>query len=192
MFFFFFGECEWLLQPSPRVSSTENISELLNEGNFFLLAESRETDLLSSVDGKGSYQMKGWKLTQQQFMALLWKRMLIAKRSRKGFFAQVRASNMSKVPHQGELWTVCCSLSWWWAKNLKGMQITKISLHCTRGQKWNTCLCKWKELRYKPMWLQYSCTANVILPLGTAYAAKSFAAEVNSLIECQDRSCIGV
>uniref|UniRef100_A0A8C6JPU5 P-type phospholipid transporter n=1 Tax=Melopsittacus undulatus TaxID=13146 RepID=A0A8C6JPU5_MELUD len=64
-------------------------SELLNEGNFFLLAESRETDLLSGMDGKGSYQMKGWKLTQQQFMALLWKRLLIAKRSRKGFFAQV-------------------------------------------------------------------------------------------------------
>lgn len=50
--------------------------------------ESRETDLLSGMDGKGSYQMKGWKLTQQQFMALLWKRLLIAKRSRKGFFAQ--------------------------------------------------------------------------------------------------------
>uniref|UniRef100_A0A8D2MJU0 P-type phospholipid transporter n=1 Tax=Zonotrichia albicollis TaxID=44394 RepID=A0A8D2MJU0_ZONAL len=86
---FFFGGCEWLLQPSPCVSSTDSISELLNEGNFFLLAESRETDLLSGMDGKGSYQMKGWKLTQQQFMALLWKRMLIAKRSRKGFFAQI-------------------------------------------------------------------------------------------------------
>uniref|UniRef100_A0A8B9F107 ATP binding cassette subfamily A member 1 n=1 Tax=Amazona collaria TaxID=241587 RepID=A0A8B9F107_9PSIT len=51
--------------------------------------ESRETDLLSGMDGKGSYQIKGWKLTQQQFMALLWKRLLIAKRSRKGFFAQI-------------------------------------------------------------------------------------------------------
>lgn len=28
-----------------------------------------------------------------------------------------------------------CSLSWWWAENLKGMQITKISLHYTCGQK---------------------------------------------------------
>uniref|UniRef100_A0A8C3L206 P-type phospholipid transporter n=1 Tax=Chrysolophus pictus TaxID=9089 RepID=A0A8C3L206_CHRPC len=55
----------------------------------FLLAESRETDLLSGMDGKGSYQMKGWKLSQQQFVALLWKRLLIAKRSRKGFFAQI-------------------------------------------------------------------------------------------------------
>ncbi|XP_007428699.1 ATP-binding cassette sub-family A member 1 [Python bivittatus] len=51
--------------------------------------ESRETDLLSGMDGKGSSQMKGWKLTQQQFVALLWKRLLIAKRSRKGIFAQI-------------------------------------------------------------------------------------------------------
>uniref|UniRef100_A0A8C0H2Z1 P-type phospholipid transporter n=1 Tax=Chelonoidis abingdonii TaxID=106734 RepID=A0A8C0H2Z1_CHEAB len=54
-----------------------------------LSAESRETDLLSGMDGKGSYQMKGWKLIQQQFVALLWKRLLIARRSRKGFFAQI-------------------------------------------------------------------------------------------------------
>ena len=56
---------------------------------FVLLTESRETDLLSGMDGKGSYQLKGWKLTQQQFVALLWKRLLIARRSRKGFFAQI-------------------------------------------------------------------------------------------------------
>uniref|UniRef100_A0A670KEM8 ATP binding cassette subfamily A member 1 n=1 Tax=Podarcis muralis TaxID=64176 RepID=A0A670KEM8_PODMU len=54
-----------------------------------LPAESRETDLLSGMDGKGSSQIKGWKLMQQQFVALLWKRLLIAKRSRKGFFAQI-------------------------------------------------------------------------------------------------------
>ncbi|XP_075450764.1 phospholipid-transporting ATPase ABCA1 isoform X2 [Ascaphus truei] len=51
--------------------------------------ESRETDFLSGVDGKGSYQMKGWHLMRQQFTALLWKRLLYAKRSRKGFFAQI-------------------------------------------------------------------------------------------------------
>uniref|UniRef100_A0A8D2LM79 P-type phospholipid transporter n=1 Tax=Varanus komodoensis TaxID=61221 RepID=A0A8D2LM79_VARKO len=54
-----------------------------------LPAESRETDLLSGMDGKGSSQVTGWKLTQQQFVALLWKRLLIARRSRKGFFAQI-------------------------------------------------------------------------------------------------------
>lgn len=52
-------------------------------------AESRETDWLSGTDGKGSYQVKGWSLKRQQFIALLWKRFLYARRSRKGFFAQV-------------------------------------------------------------------------------------------------------
>ncbi|KAL2089101.1 hypothetical protein ACEWY4_016000 [Coilia grayii] len=51
--------------------------------------ESRETDWLSGANGKGSYQIKGWSLRQQQFVALLWKRLLYARRSRKGFFAQI-------------------------------------------------------------------------------------------------------
>lgn len=33
--------------------------------------------------------MSGWNLTKQQFVALMWKRFLFARRSRKGFFAQV-------------------------------------------------------------------------------------------------------
>ncbi|KAI1888287.1 hypothetical protein AGOR_G00183470 [Albula goreensis] len=51
--------------------------------------ESRETDWLSGTDGRGSYQVKGWSLKRQQFVALLWKRFLYARRSRKGFFAQI-------------------------------------------------------------------------------------------------------
>ncbi|KAM4708457.1 phospholipid-transporting ATPase ABCA1 [Discoglossus pictus] len=51
--------------------------------------ESRETDFLSGTDGKGSYQLTSWSLMRQQFTALLWKRLLYAKRSRKGFFAQI-------------------------------------------------------------------------------------------------------
>uniref|UniRef100_A0A8C9WEH3 P-type phospholipid transporter n=1 Tax=Scleropages formosus TaxID=113540 RepID=A0A8C9WEH3_SCLFO len=51
--------------------------------------ESRETDWLSGMDGKGSHQVKGWSLKRQQFVALLWKRLLYARRSRKGFFAQI-------------------------------------------------------------------------------------------------------
>uniref|UniRef100_A0A4W5PJS5 P-type phospholipid transporter n=1 Tax=Hucho hucho TaxID=62062 RepID=A0A4W5PJS5_9TELE len=51
--------------------------------------ESRETDFLSSSDGKGSYKVKGWSLKRQQFVALIWKRFLYAQRSRKGFFAQI-------------------------------------------------------------------------------------------------------
>uniref|UniRef100_A0A8C2GMW4 P-type phospholipid transporter n=1 Tax=Cyprinus carpio TaxID=7962 RepID=A0A8C2GMW4_CYPCA len=51
--------------------------------------ESRETDWLGGADGKGSYQVKGWSLKRQQFVALIWKRFLYARRSRKGFFAQI-------------------------------------------------------------------------------------------------------
>uniref|UniRef100_A0AAY4CUV3 P-type phospholipid transporter n=1 Tax=Denticeps clupeoides TaxID=299321 RepID=A0AAY4CUV3_9TELE len=51
--------------------------------------ESRETDWLNGLDGKGSFQIKGWSLKRQQFVALLWKRFLYARRSRKGFFAQI-------------------------------------------------------------------------------------------------------
>uniref|UniRef100_A0A6Q2ZH21 P-type phospholipid transporter n=1 Tax=Esox lucius TaxID=8010 RepID=A0A6Q2ZH21_ESOLU len=51
--------------------------------------ESKETDFLSGSDGKGSYQVKGWSLKRQQFVALIWKRFLYAQRSRKGFFAQI-------------------------------------------------------------------------------------------------------
>uniref|UniRef100_A0A671MCW9 P-type phospholipid transporter n=1 Tax=Sinocyclocheilus anshuiensis TaxID=1608454 RepID=A0A671MCW9_9TELE len=51
--------------------------------------ESKETDYLSVSNGKGSFQVKGWSLKRQQFVALLWKRLLYARRSRKGFFAQI-------------------------------------------------------------------------------------------------------
>lgn len=68
------------------------VTTIIGDPKCWLLVESRETDLLSGMDGKGSYQVKGWKLTQQQFVALLWKRLLIARRSRKGFFAQVRSA----------------------------------------------------------------------------------------------------
>ncbi|XP_041800799.1 phospholipid-transporting ATPase ABCA1b isoform X2 [Chelmon rostratus] len=49
----------------------------------------RETDWLNCTDGKGSYQVSGWSLKRQQFVALMWKRFLYARRSRKGFFAQI-------------------------------------------------------------------------------------------------------
>ncbi|XP_067103215.1 phospholipid-transporting ATPase ABCA1b [Osmerus mordax] len=51
--------------------------------------EPKETDLLGCFDGKGSYQVTGWSLKKQQFIALMWKRFLYARRSRKGFFAQI-------------------------------------------------------------------------------------------------------
>uniref|UniRef100_A0A8P4GKY9 P-type phospholipid transporter n=1 Tax=Dicentrarchus labrax TaxID=13489 RepID=A0A8P4GKY9_DICLA len=52
-------------------------------------SECRETDWLNCTDGKGSYQVSGWSLRRQQFVALIWKRFLYARRSRKGFFAQI-------------------------------------------------------------------------------------------------------
>uniref|UniRef100_A0A669CID2 P-type phospholipid transporter n=1 Tax=Oreochromis niloticus TaxID=8128 RepID=A0A669CID2_ORENI len=51
--------------------------------------ECKETDWLNCTDGKGSYQVTGWTLRRQQFVALMWKRFLYARRSRKGFFAQI-------------------------------------------------------------------------------------------------------
>ncbi|TMS01206.1 ATP-binding cassette sub-family A member 1 [Larimichthys crocea] len=48
-----------------------------------------ETDWQNCSDGKGSSQVSGWSLKRQQFVALLWKRFLYARRSRKGFFAQI-------------------------------------------------------------------------------------------------------
>uniref|UniRef100_A0A8D2MKQ1 P-type phospholipid transporter n=1 Tax=Zonotrichia albicollis TaxID=44394 RepID=A0A8D2MKQ1_ZONAL len=77
-------------------TTLEEVSELLipvclklGRRNHDIIKNEIKPYCFLGMDGKGSYQMKGWKLTQQQFMALLWKRMLIAKRSRKGFFAQI-------------------------------------------------------------------------------------------------------
>ncbi|XP_032411113.1 phospholipid-transporting ATPase ABCA1b isoform X1 [Xiphophorus hellerii] len=52
-------------------------------------ADCRETDWLGGAEGKGSVQVTGWSLKRQQFVALMWKRFLYARRSRKGFFAQI-------------------------------------------------------------------------------------------------------
>uniref|UniRef100_A0A3B4AZ28 P-type phospholipid transporter n=1 Tax=Periophthalmus magnuspinnatus TaxID=409849 RepID=A0A3B4AZ28_9GOBI len=48
-----------------------------------------DSDWLNCTDGKGSYTEAGWALRRQQFVALMWKRFLYARRSRKGFFAQI-------------------------------------------------------------------------------------------------------
>ncbi|XP_069042006.1 phospholipid-transporting ATPase ABCA1 isoform X2 [Lepisosteus oculatus] len=50
--------------------------------------EPLETDLLSG-DGRGSAPLSGWSLTRQQLRALFVKRWLYARRSRRGFFAQI-------------------------------------------------------------------------------------------------------
>ncbi|XP_018523006.1 LOW QUALITY PROTEIN: phospholipid-transporting ATPase ABCA1 [Lates calcarifer] len=50
--------------------------------------EPQETDLLSG-DGRGGIPLTGWWLTWQQLRALFVKRWLYARRSRRGFFAQI-------------------------------------------------------------------------------------------------------
>uniref|UniRef100_A0A452IH84 P-type phospholipid transporter n=1 Tax=Gopherus agassizii TaxID=38772 RepID=A0A452IH84_9SAUR len=51
--------------------------------------EPKETDFLHSLDGRGSQQVLGWALTRQQLRALFTKRLLYARRSTRGFFAQI-------------------------------------------------------------------------------------------------------
>uniref|UniRef100_A0A667ZUP3 P-type phospholipid transporter n=1 Tax=Myripristis murdjan TaxID=586833 RepID=A0A667ZUP3_9TELE len=68
--------------------SGEIYSTMYTDGLMFG-SNNKITDWLGGADGKGSYQVKGWSLKRQQFVALLWKRFLYARRSRKGFFAQI-------------------------------------------------------------------------------------------------------
>ncbi|XP_024866852.1 phospholipid-transporting ATPase ABCA1b isoform X2 [Kryptolebias marmoratus] len=76
------GDHQSCLRPIPEDDSNECND---SDGD----ADCRETDWLNCTDGKGSYQVNGWSLKRQQFVALMWKRFLYARRSRKGFFAQI-------------------------------------------------------------------------------------------------------
>ncbi|XP_033976697.1 phospholipid-transporting ATPase ABCA1-like isoform X2 [Trematomus bernacchii] len=84
-----FGDHQSCLKPFTEDDFDFNDSEGRPSLPRVQFNESRETDWLSGSDGKGSYQVKGWSLKRQQFVALLWKRFLYARRSRKGFFAQI-------------------------------------------------------------------------------------------------------
>ena len=53
--------------------------------------EPQETDLLRGGPGQAGHRVRGWALTCQQLRALFIKRMLHARRSTRGFFAQVWA-----------------------------------------------------------------------------------------------------
>uniref|UniRef100_A0A8P4KGU3 ABC transporter domain-containing protein n=1 Tax=Dicentrarchus labrax TaxID=13489 RepID=A0A8P4KGU3_DICLA len=76
-----------------KVAEDNGVDTEVPSGKEILLchvtSECRETDWLNCTDGKGSYQVSGWSLRRQQFVALIWKRFLYARRSRKGFFAQI-------------------------------------------------------------------------------------------------------
>ncbi|NXW61981.1 ABCA1 protein, partial [Eurystomus gularis] len=51
--------------------------------------EPQETDLLHGAAGQAWHRVRGWALTRQQLRALFIKRMLHARRSTRGFFAQI-------------------------------------------------------------------------------------------------------
>uniref|UniRef100_A0A671VNR0 P-type phospholipid transporter n=1 Tax=Sparus aurata TaxID=8175 RepID=A0A671VNR0_SPAAU len=63
-------------------------AESPNRQHFLLFSEPQETDLLSG-EGRGGVPMTDWWLTWQQLRALFIKRWLYARRSRRGFFAQI-------------------------------------------------------------------------------------------------------
>lgn len=54
-----------------------------------LVDEAKETDLLRGMAAQGSHQLTGWALTYQQLRALFIKRILYARRSTRGFLAQI-------------------------------------------------------------------------------------------------------
>uniref|UniRef100_A0A3Q1IPK7 P-type phospholipid transporter n=1 Tax=Anabas testudineus TaxID=64144 RepID=A0A3Q1IPK7_ANATE len=74
--------------PSRRQLSAGQRVKVTHGGLFFFFAEPQETDLLSG-DGRGGIPLTGWWLTWQQLRALFIKRWLYARRSRRGFFAQI-------------------------------------------------------------------------------------------------------
>ncbi|XP_075300324.1 phospholipid-transporting ATPase ABCA7 isoform X3 [Opisthocomus hoazin] len=58
-------------------------------GDGELAEEPRETELLRGGPGQGCRRVRGWALPRQQLRALFVKRMLHARRSTRGFFAQI-------------------------------------------------------------------------------------------------------
>ncbi|NXX79042.1 ABCA1 protein, partial [Urocolius indicus] len=62
---------------------------LLDPSLSFAAEEPQETDLLRGACGEVCGRVRGWALTRQQLRALFIKRMLHARRSTRGFFAQI-------------------------------------------------------------------------------------------------------
>ncbi|XP_069482200.1 phospholipid-transporting ATPase ABCA1-like isoform X2 [Ambystoma mexicanum] len=72
---------------SSRESKRSSISRVKN--NPELLKAKAEKGSMEGLQGKGSYVVSGWRLIYRQFLALFLKRFHHARRSRKGFVAQV-------------------------------------------------------------------------------------------------------
>ncbi|KAM4628696.1 phospholipid-transporting ATPase ABCA1 [Polymixia lowei] len=74
--------------PAGRRAPEETAQEPETARKTLRKPEPQETDLLSG-DGRGGVPLTGWWLTWQQLRALFVKRWLYARRSRRGFFAQI-------------------------------------------------------------------------------------------------------
>lgn len=141
------------------------------------------------MDGKGSYQLKGWKLTQQQFMALLWKRLLIAKRSRKGFFAQVRAFSMQRSSAGTALGHELYS---YLNMGRTPQEITDEQNSSSLHPWAERFLCEKSSCNRILAEQGYSWGSNPYLALRAAFAGWLICMPSECLNECQDRSCIVV
>uniref|UniRef100_A0A452IGD3 ABC transporter domain-containing protein n=1 Tax=Gopherus agassizii TaxID=38772 RepID=A0A452IGD3_9SAUR len=95
---------EEVLQPPPKIPSSATDcapihtpasyshvtqGQTIHGSRLLSPEEPKETDFLHSLDGRGSQQVLGWALTRQQLRALFTKRLLYARRSTRGFFAQI-------------------------------------------------------------------------------------------------------
>ncbi|KAM7409632.1 hypothetical protein PAMA_001224 [Pampus argenteus] len=76
------------LQAEPSHSQQQSRQRVERRQTEEQETEPQETDLLSG-DGQGGLSLTGWWLTWQQLRALFIKRWLYARRSRRGFFAQI-------------------------------------------------------------------------------------------------------
>lgn len=87
----------WLLKMLEGGGWGYKMSAIIYDLQWWLSAESRETDLLSGMDGKGSYQVKGWKLTQAAACGPFVEEIVgLPDGVGKGFFAQVRSRLLAK------------------------------------------------------------------------------------------------
>ncbi|NXP15699.1 ABCA1 protein, partial [Thinocorus orbignyianus] len=79
----------WWGQPDPKPLPLAAGSAEARPVSVPASEESRETDLLRGGPGQACRRVGGWALTRQQLRALFIKRMLHARRSTRGFFAQI-------------------------------------------------------------------------------------------------------
>ncbi|NWR07545.1 ABCA1 protein, partial [Paradoxornis webbianus] len=80
------GECPCQHPVPPRPTCHEPLARPLSAP---AAEEPRETDLLRGAAGQACGRVRGWALTCRQLRALFTKRMLHARRSTRGFFAQI-------------------------------------------------------------------------------------------------------